>query len=104
MGYVNPHLSDDEFIGSDSALSRRQTDKDHAEIKAGGGFDAALFVGRRFRVPDGFQKIPGASRSGALDPSTKSRFLRREEAGEVELARNQHGELIGYRDQTKRPG
>lgn len=98
MGYINPHVSDAKFIDADSRLSRRQADQVHAEVKARGGFDAAMLVGRKFRVPDGFEKIPGASRSGALDPSTRSRFLRLEEAGEVELARNQHGELTGYRE------
>ena len=98
MTYINPYVSDAEFINGDSRLSRRQADRDHAEIKARGGFDAALFGKERFRVPTGFKKLPGASRSGALHPSTKSRFLRREEKGEIELARDEYGRIVGWRE------
>lgn len=98
MTYINPHISDAELINGDPRLSRRQADRDYAEIKAKGGFDAALFGKERFKVPEGFKKIPGASRSGALDPSTKSRFLRREEEGDIELARDQYGRIVGWRE------
>jgi hypothetical protein len=97
MGYIDPMQSDAEFINRDCRLSRRQADMDYAEIKAKGGFDAALFVGTKFRVPEGYKRIPGASRSGALDPSTRSRFERMEREGEVELARDEYGKLLGYR-------
>jgi hypothetical protein len=98
MTYIDPMQSDAEFINNDSRLSRRQADMDYAEIKAKGGFDAALLVGTKFRVPQGYKRIPGASRSGALDPSTRSRFLNREKKGEIELARDEYGKLLGYRE------
>lgn len=98
MTYIIPHISDAQFINGDSCLSRRQANRDYAEINARGGFDAALFGKERFRVPEGFKKIPSASRSGALDPSTKSRFLNREENGEIELARDDYGRIVGWRE------
>ncbi|WP_435769727.1 hypothetical protein [Nocardioides sp. SYSU DS0651] len=97
MGYIDPFQSDAETIKNHGVLSRKQADMDYAEIKAKGGFDAALLTGNKFRVPEGYKRIPGASRSGALDPSTRARFERMEREGEVELARDEYGKLLGYR-------
>lgn len=96
MGYIDPFQSDAEFINGDSRLSRRQADMDYAEARAKGGFDAALFGRERPTLLPGFRKIPGASRSGALDPQTRSRFERMEQDGSIELHR-WHGQMVGYR-------
>lgn len=96
---INPHLSDEEFIKSHRVLSKGQSRKDHLAAEAEDGFDAAVNDAKRDRTTrlTGFDKIPGASRSGALDPQSRSRVLRREALGEIELQRDPYGRLVGYR-------
>lgn len=105
MGYIYQRESMKDLVARDPVLSKRQAREDLLNAKTEGELDAQIFDKfTKFKVPQGFKRIPGASRSGALDPSTRSRFLSREQVGEIELARNQHGELIGYREvDTTRP-
>ncbi|MFH7324850.1 hypothetical protein [Aeromicrobium sp. JJY06] len=68
------------------------------------GMYAAIQRSKRDERPallDGYKRIPGASRSGALDPQTRSRMLSQETAGLIELQRDQYGQLIGYRTREK---
>jgi hypothetical protein len=99
VGYINPYETDAEVRRNHGVLSRRQARKDYLVATQEDGFDAAMHRSKstRFRVPEGFKKIPGASRSGALDPQTRTRVLRSEERGEIELKRDDYGRLIGYR-------
>ncbi|MGJ9412378.1 hypothetical protein ACHAAC_06675 [Aeromicrobium sp. CF4.19] len=99
--YIDPHLPGDELIRRDSRLSRRQSRKDFLSAQAEGGFDAAIADSKRREkavLRDGFKRIPGASRSGALTPQTKSRLERQEREGLVELQRDVCGEIAGYRE------
>lgn len=96
MGYVNPFTPDCE----DPLHWKKQGRKDYVAAKAEGGMDAAIAASKRRERPDlleGFERIPGASRSGALAPHVKSKFFQREERGEVELQRDESGQLIGWR-------
>lgn len=99
MGYVNPFESDEQTIGRDSRLYRKQLRKDFLAAKTEGGIDAAIHASKhtKFTVPFGFKKVPGASRSGALDPQTRARLENDEAAGLIEVARDVYGKVLGYR-------
>jgi limonene-1,2-epoxide hydrolase len=103
VGYVNPFETDDEIRENHGVLSRRQAQKDHAAAMQENGIDAAIHRSKssRFRVPEGFKKIPGASRSGALDPQTRARLEHDEAEGLIEVARDVHGKALGYREIEK---
>lgn len=98
--YVNPFESDAETRKNHGVLSRRQAHKDHAAAMQENGIDAAIHRSKSttFRVPEGFKKIPGASRSGALDPQTRARLENDEAAGLIEVARDMYGKALGYRE------
>jgi hypothetical protein len=100
MGYIDPHMSDAEIRRNHGVLSRRQAQKDHATAMQENGIDAAIHRSKStpFRVPKGFKKIPGASRSGALDPQTQARLEREETQGLIEVARDMYGKALGYRE------
>lgn len=101
MGYINPFESDEQVIGRDSRLYRKQARKDFLAAKAEGGIDAAIATSKRPEkadLEDGVKRPPGASRSGALTPQVKSRLEWQEREGLVELQRNVYGEIVGYRD------
>jgi hypothetical protein len=99
--YIDPFLSDEETIGRDSRLSKKRSREDYLAAQAQGGFDAAIHDSKR-PIPterwEGFLPIPGASRSGALDPPTRSRIEREEREGLIQVQRNAYGEIIAYRD------
>ena len=101
MAYIDPHISDEDFLRRDTRIDHKQSQRDFHAAKAEGGMDAAIAASKRHDREDlreGFRKIPGASRSGALYPHVKSKLLRREADGEIELQRDMHGEMIGYRE------
>lgn len=100
MTYINPYLSDEDTVRAHSVLSKRQAVKDYLAAKAEGGFDAALHDSKRPERPkvrEGFRRPPGMSRSGAMDPQTKSRLEGAEARGEIEIQRNDYGEIEAYR-------
>lgn len=110
MGYIDPHKQSGSYldpfgpstrkglVDRDSRYYRKQSREDFVEAKHERGIDAQIFDKfTKYRVPEGFQKIPGASRSGALDPQTRSRMLQQEAEGLIELQRNEYGELTGWR-------
>jgi hypothetical protein len=100
VGYVNPFETDAEVRKKHGVLSRRQADEDHATAMRENGIDAAIHRSKasRYRVPEGFKKIPGASRSGALDPQTRARLEHDEAEGLIEVARDVNGKALGYRE------
>lgn len=99
-GYINPYLSDEETVARDTRLSRERASREYREAKREpNSIDAALWDSRNDRPKrlKDFLPIPGASRSGALDPSIKRRMLQQEREGLIELQRHGSGHLIGYR-------
>jgi hypothetical protein len=100
MVYLDPFESNEQTLRNHGVLSRKQSNKDFEAAKAERGFDAELFSKGKFRVPMGFKKIPGASRSGALTPQTRARFEKEEAEGLVELQRDEYGRIRGYREIT----
>jgi hypothetical protein len=99
-GYINPYDTDAEVRKNHGLLSRRQAQKDHLAAMQEDGIDAAIHRSKssKFRVPEGYRRIPGASRSGALDPQTRARLERQEAEGLIEVARDLHDKPLGYRE------
>lgn len=104
MGYVDPFQSDAESRKSHGVLSRRQANIDHVSAMQENGIDAAIHESKssKYKVPTDYRRIPGASRSGALDPQTRARLERDEAEGLIEVARDVHGKALGFREIEKR--
>lgn len=103
MGYIDPHESDAKTIKRDGVLSHRQAREDYLAAMTANGLDAAIHRSKRHPrplVPEGWKAIPGQSRSGALDPSTRSRLDRQEREGEIEVLREAQGRPYAFREAT----
>lgn len=104
MAYVNPSESDSQTINDNGALSKRQAQEDYYAAKSEGGIDAEIYASRHPQRPtirDGFRRISGMSRSGAMDPRTRSRLDQDERDGLIEVQRDGYGDAVAYRIPTR---
>ena len=101
MAYINPSSPD----GDDDRLRKHHVDIEHERIMHGGdphdSLDRSIRLSKRSWVPNipaGWSPIRGMARSGAMDPSARSRLERQETDGLIEILRDDQRRPYAWRE------